>query len=205
MIATPDPNDDPKKPNAESRPEEPNLMAEFLESKFPAKARGFLNPYAAQIVFMVRMTGSSRITADFLSQKFDRKFSRRPVEDILSKVRRGEIVITTEQLAAVAREHPTAQRYAELHPEVLIPIGAAKSKSARKPAAKKAAPVSVSKKAVKTPAKKTAKRTPRKSGAATLKKGTASNNSAKPAARKVQKKKPRSRPDPGPELPGLDT
>jgi hypothetical protein len=154
---------------------------------------------------MTRMTGSSRLTAEFLSQKFGRKFSRRPVEDIINKVRRGEIVITSDQLAAIAREHPMAQRYAEHHPEILDPAMAVvnpakkliwKKAPAEKVATRKVARKSAAKKMVKKAAKKIAvKPTTKKAG----------RKSGK-AAKQVAKKKPGRPPrDPGPELPGLDS
>jgi hypothetical protein len=224
MTNTPEPNpsDDPNKDDNAEPPKpaetngtgEPNLMAEFLESKFAVKTRGFLNPYAAHVVFMTRMTGSSRTTAAFFAEKLQRKISRRPVEDVLNKVRRGEIVITSDQLAAVAREHPTARRYAELNPEILDPTAAggkpAKKTAAKEPVAEKA----TVKKAVKKIATKkiATKKAPAKKPK--LKKVVSKKVMVKKAAKKsgkaamqVAKKKPGRPPrrDPGPELPGLDS
>ena len=97
------------------------LVAEFCESEFYPQSRGFLVQYAAHVVDIARMTRSTRRTAAFLSKKFGRKFSRRPVEDILAKVQSGEIVVTAEQLAQVANEHPKAQHHATLYPDILNP------------------------------------------------------------------------------------
>lgn len=166
----------------------PNLMAEFCETQYPARARGFLTPYAAHVVFMTRMTGSSRLTATFFAQKLGRSISRRPVEDIINKVRRGEVVITSDQLAAIAREHPTAQRYAEHHPEILDPklavVNPIKKVIREKVETRKVGRKSTAKKMVKKAAKKSGK-------------------VAKLAKKKTARKTPRSGPDPGPELPGL--
>lgn len=97
------------------------LVSEFCDSKFAPKSRGLLIPYAAQVVYIARMSRSTRLTAAFFSKKFGRKFSRRPVEDILAKVKTGEIVVTTEQLAAAAEQHPYAREFAATFPKILNP------------------------------------------------------------------------------------
>lgn len=115
------------------------LVADFCDSDFAPRSRGFLVPYAAQVVYIARMSRSTRLTAAFLSKKFGRKFSRRPVEDILAKVKKGDIVVTAEQLAEVAREHPSAQHHAELYPDILNPISKMAIEDAPTPASKKSA------------------------------------------------------------------
>jgi hypothetical protein len=115
------------------------LVADFCDSEFAPRSRGFLVPYAAHVVYIARMSRSTRLTAAFLSEKFGRKFSRRPVEDILAKVKKGDIVVTAEQLAAVASEHPSAQHHAELYPDILNPTSKMEIEDAPTPAAKKAA------------------------------------------------------------------
>jgi hypothetical protein len=101
----------------------PRLVAEFCESTFYPNSRGLLIPHAAQVVYIARMARSTRRTAAFLSKRFGRKISRRPVEDILAKVESGEIVVTTEELEAAANQHPYAQQFAKTFPEALHPTG----------------------------------------------------------------------------------
>ena len=216
--SNPDPDDDPNDSDKDANPTPPepqkpegadgwpNLVAEFYESKYANKSRGFLTLYAAHVVFIARMTRSSRLTAEFLSQKFGRKFSRRPVEDILKKVSRGEIVITRDELADVAKEHPTAQRYAELNPEILDPGKPAKKTGAKKAAKKTAAKKTAAKKtaAKKTATKKAAQKVAKKAAKKSTKKAA---KASKPAAKKTttnkSRKTPRSGPDQDPELPGF--
>lgn len=205
MKDKPNPNDDPNKPDNDAEGGEPtkpegadgwpNLIAEFYESNYATKSRGFLTLYAAHIVFMTRMTGSSRLTAEFLSQKFGRRISRRPVESIINKVRRGEIVITSDELAEIAREHPTAQRFAEHHPEILDPALAV-GNPVKKTAVKKRARKTAKKAARKSAARKVAKKAAKKSG-------KVAKTAAKKKAAKKPRRAPRSGPDPGPELPGF--
>jgi hypothetical protein len=116
-----------------------NLVAEFCESEFAAQSRGFLIQHAAQVVYIAKMARSTRLTAKFLSKKFGREFSRRPIEDILKKVKLKEIVVTPEQLAAVARQHPRAEHFAEMCPEALDPYSKMKIEDTPKPASKKTA------------------------------------------------------------------
>lgn len=85
------------------------------------------------------MCKSTRLTAAFLSKRFNRKFSRRPVEDILKKVKLNQIVVTPEQLAAAARQHPRSEHFAEMCPEVLDPNSKMEIVDTPTPAAKKAA------------------------------------------------------------------
>jgi hypothetical protein len=118
---------------------EESLVAEFCDSEFAARSRGFLIQHAAQVVYIARMSRSTRLTAAFLSAKFKRKFSRRPVEDILMKVKLKVIRVTEEELAAAAKQHPDAQRFAEMCPEALDPTSKMKIEDAPTPAAKKAA------------------------------------------------------------------
>jgi hypothetical protein len=115
------------------------LVAEFCDSEFAARSRGFLILHAAQVVYIARMSRSTRLTAAFLSAKFKRKFSRRPIEDILKKVKLKEIVVTPEQLAAAARQHSWAENFAEMCPEALDPNSKMKIEDAPTPAARKAA------------------------------------------------------------------
>lgn len=140
------------------------LVAEFCDSEFAPRSRGFLVPYAAHVVYIARMCRSTRLTAAFLSKKFDRTFSRRPVEDILAKVKKGEIVVTPEQLAQVAAEHPMAQHYAERLPDMLNPTSKMEIEDAPTPAAKKSAATkkakTTSKKAKATTEAPTAKTVP---------------------------------------------
>ncbi len=65
------------------------------------------------------MCRSSRLTAKFLSKALKRDFSRRPVDDLLAKVKSGEIVVTPEQLARAAAQHPKSTHFAELCPDIL--------------------------------------------------------------------------------------
>lgn len=115
------------------------LVADFCDSEFAPKSRGFLVPYAAHVVLIARMSRSTRLTAAFLSEKFGRKFSRRPVEDILAKVKMGDIVVTADQLAEVAAEHPAAQHFASLYPDILNPTSRIEIEDAPAPAKKTAA------------------------------------------------------------------
>lgn len=113
-----------QKPAAPGKPSSTHrLVAEFCDSEFYPQSRGFLIQHAAQVVYIARMCRSTRRTAAFLSQKFGREFSRRPVEDILAKVESGEIVVTTEELEAAANQHPYALQFAKTCPEALNPTG----------------------------------------------------------------------------------
>lgn len=151
------------------------LVADFCDSEFAPRSRGFLVPYAAHVVYIARMSRSTRLTAAFLSEKFGRKFSRRPVEDILAKVKKGDIVVTAEQLAAVASEHPSAQHHAELYPDILNPTSKMEIEDAPTPAAKKAA-------ATKRDAKKSGKAETQAKTTNTLPPRSAPKNSAPAAA-----------------------
>jgi chemotaxis protein histidine kinase CheA len=136
------------------------LVAEFCESEFYPQSRGFLVQYAAHVVYIARMARSTRRTAAFLSKKFGRKFSRRPVEDILAKVKSGEIVVTAEQLAQVASEHPKAQHLASLYPDILNPTSKIEiedtEEEEKKAVAKKAAEEKAAREAAEAAAKKEA-------------------------------------------------
>ena len=122
-----------------NNPDDENLVAEFCDSEFAAQSRGFLIQRAAQVVYIARMCKSTRLTAAFLSKKYNRKFSRSPVEDILKKVRLKQIVVTPEQLAAAARQHPRSEHFAEMCPEVLDPNSKMEIGDTPTPTAKKAA------------------------------------------------------------------
>jgi hypothetical protein len=127
-----------------------NLVAEFCESEFAALSRGFLIQYAAQVVYITQMSRSTRVTAAFLSAKFKRKFSRRPIDDILKKVKLGKIVVTPEQLSAAARQHPRAEMFAEMCPESLDPTSLIKIEDTSSPPTKQEATKKAERQAKKT-------------------------------------------------------
>lgn len=98
----------------------PDLLSQYCEQY--AGGRGLLIPYAAEVVLIARMDGV-RQCAEFFGHILKRKISRKPVTDILDKVRRGEIHVTREQLMAVASSHPRAARFLEVCPWAAEPSG----------------------------------------------------------------------------------
>jgi len=96
------------------------MMAKFCE-KFVNRSRGFLIPHAAYVVMIARVSRSTRLTAEFLSEEFGRKISRRPVADILASVKRGDIVVTAEDLAMIAKEHPYSEKFVQMFPTLTDP------------------------------------------------------------------------------------
>lgn len=126
-------------------------LAEFCED-FAPQARGFLVPHAAEVILMTRI-GSIRLATQYFSKKFNRKFSTKPINDIIAKVKRGEIVVTEEEIAATAKCVPLAAQFVEKCPWMLNPrssksltekpVSAAKQvDTARKTAKKKAKEIS---------------------------------------------------------------
>jgi len=69
---------------------------------------------------MTRIT-SYRLVAEYFSERFGRKISTRPIVDIVTKVQMGIIKVTDEEIAAVAKSHPLAQRFVEKCPWMLNP------------------------------------------------------------------------------------
>jgi hypothetical protein len=94
-------------------------LAEFCED-FAPQARGFLVPHAAEVILMTRI-GSIRLATQYFTKKFGRKFSTKPINDIIAKVKRGEIVVTEEEIAAKAKCVPLAAQFVEKCPWMLNP------------------------------------------------------------------------------------
>ena len=100
-------------------PTDAPYLAEFCED-FAPQSRGFLVPHAAEVILMTRI-GSIRLATQYFSKKFNRKFSTKPINDIIAKVRRGEIVVTEEEIAAKAKCVPLAAQFVEKCPWMLNP------------------------------------------------------------------------------------
>jgi hypothetical protein len=100
-------------------PNDAPYLSEFCE-EFAPQARGFLVPHAAEVILMTRI-GSIRLATKYFTKKFNRKFSTKPINDIIAKVKRGEIVVTEEEIAAKAKCVPLAAQFVEKCPWMLNP------------------------------------------------------------------------------------
>jgi hypothetical protein len=95
------------------------LVPEYCDA-YMGHLQRTLVPLAAEVVLLVRMGGTRR-TAQFLGEKLGKKMSRKPIETLMQKVKRGEIVVTQEELEAVALSHPLATRFVQKAPWILDP------------------------------------------------------------------------------------
>lgn len=89
-------------------------------TKYNTDLRGTLVPMAAEVVLLTRMGGTRKV-ARFFSDFLGKKISRRPIETILKRVKKGEIIVTEEQIRRAASRHPMAQRFVEKAPWIVDP------------------------------------------------------------------------------------
>ncbi|NBZ94836.1 MAG: hypothetical protein EBR40_00105 [Proteobacteria bacterium] len=86
-------------------------VEEFFET-YGVRGKGVLLPFAAQ-VYVIARYGGIRAATDYFSKKLGRKLSKRPIEDILNKIKRGEIVLTEAEIREEASKHPFAAKFFE--------------------------------------------------------------------------------------------
>lgn len=99
-------------------------LPDFLDH-FGGKCRGILIPYAAQVYLIVQI-GSLNLAAEYFSARFGRKFSTRPIRDVLEKIERGIIPLSREEILEAAELHPAAKRFLGKAPWAIDPKKAAR-------------------------------------------------------------------------------
>ncbi len=87
---------------------------------YKSELRGTLLPFAAE-VYLLSKIGGTRRTAEHFSRLLGRKLSRKPVINILSKIRRGEINVTQEDVLRAANKHPISARFVRTAPWLTDP------------------------------------------------------------------------------------
>lgn len=104
-------------PNADPLPD-------FLD-RFAGRCRGILIPFAAQVYLIVQI-GSLQLAAEYFSGRFGRRFSTRPIRDVVDKIERGIIPLSREQILEAAELHRVAKAYVDNAPWAIDPKEAAK-------------------------------------------------------------------------------
>jgi len=99
--------------------EDPKLLKKFCNN-YLGDLQSTLVPWVAEIVLMVRIGGTRR-TAKFLGEELGRKMSRQPIETLMTRVKKGELVVTQEDLERVATSHPIARRFVQKAPWLVDP------------------------------------------------------------------------------------
>jgi len=95
------------------------LLPRFIDSNLK-DLQSTLVPFVAEIFLMVKL-GGTRKTAKFLSDELGRKMSRTPIETLMTRVRKGELVVTQEDLERAATSHPLARKFVQKAPWITDP------------------------------------------------------------------------------------
>jgi hypothetical protein len=99
-------------------------LPDFLDH-YGGRCRGILIAHAVQLYLIVQI-GSLQLAAEYFSGRFGRKFSTRPIRDIIDKIERGIIPLSREQILEAAELHRVAKGYLDNAPWAIDPKAAAK-------------------------------------------------------------------------------
>ena len=79
-------------------------VKEFVEL-YGKKAKGVLVPYAAKI-FVMAPYGGVPVATEYINSKLGTEFSKKPVTDLMDKIKEGEIILTAHEILEAAKEDP---------------------------------------------------------------------------------------------------
>ena len=95
------------------------LLPKFIDTNLK-DLQSTLVPFVAEIFLMVKL-GGTRKTAKFLSVELGRKMSRTPIETLMARVRKGELIVTQEDLERASTTHPLARKFVQKAPWLVDP------------------------------------------------------------------------------------
>ena len=95
------------------------LLPKFINTNLK-DLQSTLVPFVAEIFLMVKL-GGTRKTAKFLSDELGRKMSRTPIETLMARVRKGELIVTQEDLERASTTHPLARKFVQKAPWLVDP------------------------------------------------------------------------------------
>jgi hypothetical protein len=100
-------------------PTDEELVWNYCEN-YGVRSRGALVPHAPAVFVIARLEGI-RGAAKYFAETLSTKITKKQVEGILSKIRKGEIKCTEGDIRLAAQAHPRANAYFKMYPSALSP------------------------------------------------------------------------------------